>query len=91
MKGVFMLKKFLSVLGAIGAIRTRDLLLRRQLLYPTELQPHSLQIISQNFFFANFLIYIDADNAINSFYRVNHDYTFQTSVIINFKIYQQNI
>ena len=26
--------------GAIGAIRTRDLLLRRQLLYPAELQPH---------------------------------------------------
>ena len=28
--------------GAPGAIRTRDLLIRNQLLYPTELRGHSL-------------------------------------------------
>ena len=32
--------------GAIGAIRTRDLLLRRQLLYPAELQPHVIKILT---------------------------------------------
>ncbi len=30
------------VYGAIGAIRTRDPLLRRQMLYPAELQPHNI-------------------------------------------------
>ena len=33
-------------LGAIGAIRTPDLLLRRQLLYPAELQPLDAQFIT---------------------------------------------
>ncbi len=32
--------------GAIGASRTRDPLLRRQMLYPTELQPHNKVIIT---------------------------------------------
>jgi hypothetical protein len=32
--------------GAIGASRTRDPLLRRQMLYPTELQPHNTVIIT---------------------------------------------
>lgn len=32
--------------GAIGASRTRDPLLRRQMLYPTELQPHNKVIIA---------------------------------------------
>ena len=38
---VFFLKN-----GAIGASRTRDPLLRRQMLYPTELQPHNKIIIT---------------------------------------------
>ena len=34
-----------AVNGAIGASRTRDPLLRRQMLYPSELQPHRIGII----------------------------------------------
>lgn len=34
-------RRRLALAGAIGASRTRDLLLRRQLLYPAELQPQT--------------------------------------------------
>ena len=44
-KKFYFFTAFLSS-GAIGASRTRDPLLRRQMLYPTELQPHNMIIIT---------------------------------------------
>ena len=39
--------------GDPGAIRTHDLLLRRQLLYPTELRDRMRGFISQKLFYVN--------------------------------------